>query len=729
MSIEYNEQENLFHLKTKSSSYLIQILREKYPVHAGWFGAVRTWRGSRPVQIHDRSFSPNPEAGDRSFSLDSIPLEFSAWGRTDLRPPALYVEQEDGSTSVDLFYKEHRIVAGKPGLKGLPAVYVEDPSEADTLVITLKDPLTGLLCDLIYTVFRDRDVITRSTRIRNGGSKPLKLKDVMSFSLDFDSSAYKMIQLSGAHNRERHILTRSLTPGTQSIDSRRGTSSHQQNPFLALASEGADEDSGVVYGFNLVYSGNFLAAVHVDQFDSARVMMGVNPFDFQWKLEPGEEFQSPEAVMVRTSGGLGEMSRIFHDLYSSRLIRGEFRNRERPVLINNWEATYFDFDSETILSLAEEASKLGIELFVLDDGWFGSRDDDRTSLGDWFPHRKKLPDGIKALAEKIIAKGLRFGIWFEPEMISEESRLFEEHPEWCLQVKGRPLSHSRSQLVLDFSRQDVRDYITSTLITILKENPISYVKWDMNRHLTEVGSLELPADRQRETAHRYILGLYEVLEKVTSAFPDVLFESCSGGGGRFDPGMLYYMPQTWTSDNTDALSRLPIQEGTALVYPPLSMGAHVSAVPNHQTGRNIPLATRGSVAMAGNFGYELNLLDLDESEKEKIKEQVESYKKRRHLTVQGTFYRLTSALKEKTDYAWMTVSPGRDEALAVYVSTRIESNHPYRSLKFKGLDPEKIYRVNGDECFGGDELMEAGVCLPYQMEENRAYEFHLLAEA
>ena len=728
MSIEYRKKDQIFHLKTKNSSYLIQVVRDKYLIHQGWFGAIRNWQGSRSVQFYDRSFSPNPEGEDRSFSLDSIPQEYGSWGRTDLRPPALYVENPDGSSSVDLFFKDFRIQAGKPGLPGLPSVYVEAPEEADTLIITLEDPLTGLLCDLSYTVFSTRDVITRSVRIRNTGENPLYLKDVMSLCLDFDSSRYRMLQLSGAHNRERHIQVRDLYPGTQAIDSRRGASSHQQNPFLALLSEDADDDSGVVYGFNLVYSGNFLASLHVDQFDSTRVLMGINPFDFRWKLKPGDHFQTPEVVMVRSSKGLGGMSHIFHELYKNRLIRGPFRNRERPILINNWEATYFDFDSDTLLKLADEAVKLGIELFVLDDGWFGNRDDDLTSLGDWFPHPQKLPEGLKCLADAIIKKGLQFGLWFEPEMVSEKSSLFETHPDWCLQVKGRTLSTGRSQLILDYSRKDVQDYIIQTISNILEENPISYVKWDMNRHMTEVGSLKLPEDRQRETAHRYILGLYRVMDKITTSFPKVLFESCSGGGGRFDPGMLYYMPQTWTSDNTDALSRLAIQEGTAMVYPPLSMGSHVSAVPNHQTGRIISLETRGSVAMGGNFGYELNLLDLGEDEKDKIREQIETCKKRRHLTVSGEYYRLSSPLKRKDNFAWMTVSPDKDEAIAVYVSTRVESNHPYMSFKLKGLDPERTYRVNGGSLYGGDELMEAGLNLPYPLGENESYEYHLKAE-
>ena len=725
MSIEYNKAEQLFHLKTANTSYLIKIANEKYLTHLGWFGKIKNWRNCYNTQFFDRSFSPNPATFDRTFSLDSIKLEYSAWGRSDLRPTALKTISSDGSSCFDLFYKEHKIIKGKPHFDNLPAVYVEEENEAETLIITLEDPLTGVLCDLNYTVFNNTDVIIRSTKIINKGTKSINLDTIMSMCLDFDSSDYTMLQLSGAHTKERHIYNRKLYPGTQSIDSRRGASSHQENPFIALLSSGATEDNGVVYGFNLVYSGNFLASVNVDQFDSTRVLMGINPYDFNWILDVNTEFQTPEVVMVRSNEGLGGMSRIYHDIYRNNLIRGKHKLQERPILINNWEATYFDFDSKTILELAEEAAKLGIELFVLDDGWFGNRDDDNSSLGDWFPHKKKLPNGLKTLADKIIAKGLKFGIWVEPEMVNEKSQLFKQHPSWCLQVKDRNLSTGRGQLVLDYSRDDVRKYIIETISKLLNENPISYVKWDMNRNMTEVGSLLLSAEKQRETAHRYMLGLYQVLESLTSRFPDILFESCSGGGGRYDAGMLYYMPQTWTSDNTDPLSRLLIQEGTSVVYPPITMGSHVSASPNHQTGRETSLNTRGAVAMGGNFGYELNLLKLSNEEKEIIKEQVIDYKKKRHLLVNGDYYRLTSALKNEDNKAWEFVSKDKTEAWATYVSTRTESNNPYVVLKFKGLDPNKLYSINNKNTFGGDELMEAGINLPYPLKENEAYEYYL----
>ena len=406
------------------------------------------------------------------------------------------------------------------------------------------------------------------------------------------------------------------------MESTRGASSHQHNPFIALLRKDTTEDNGEVYGFNFVYSGNFLAQAEVDQFNNTRVTMGINPFDFSWKLDAGESFQTPEAVMVYSSEGLGDMSRTYHELYRTRLVRGTYRDKERPILVNNWEATYFDFNEEKILEIAKAGSELGIELFVLDDGWFGKRDDDRSSLGDWFVDHNKLPNGLGSLASNVKEMGLEFGLWFEPEMISVDSDLYREHPDWCLHVPGRSQSESRNQLVLDFSREDVCVEITKRVCDILASAPISYVKWDMNRHMTEIGSALLPADRQRETAHRYMLGLYKVMENITSSFPDVLFESCSGGGGRFDPGILYYMPQTWTSDNTDAVSRLKIQYGTSLVYPIVSMGAHVSAVPNHQVHRSTSMEMRGDVAMSGNLGYELDLTKLSNEEKEIVKQQV-----------------------------------------------------------------------------------------------------------
>jgi alpha-galactosidase len=463
-----------------------------------------------------------------------------------------------------------------------------------------------------------------------------------------------------------------------------------------------------------VYSGNFLAQVEVDQFRTARVSMGINPFDFTWLLESGESFQTPEVVMVYSDQGLNGMSQTYHELYRTRLARGSFRDRERPILINNWEATYFDFNEEKIMNIARTAAELGIELFVLDDGWFGERDDDRRSLGDWTVNRRKLPNGLDGLAKQVNELGLQFGLWIEPEMVSPNSELYRKHPDWCLHVPNRPRSEGRNQLVLDYSRQDVCDYMIETISNVLASAPITYVKWDMNRHMTEVGSAALPPERQRETAHRYMLGLYRVMEEITSRFPHILFESCSGGGGRFDPGILYYMPQTWTSDNTDAVSRLKIQYGTSLVYPISVMGAHVSAVPNHQVGRMTSLTMRGHVSMSGNFGYELDITKLTETEKQIIKEQVAFYKDVRRLVQFGTFYRLLSPF-EGNEAAWMFVSEDQSEALVAYFRVLAEANAPLSYLRLKGLDPNQDYEIEGLGVYGGDELMYAGVALPYRL--------------
>jgi alpha-galactosidase len=657
------------------------------------------------------SFSPNYHSEDRTFSFDTLLSELPGYGRGDFREPAYEAQLANGTTVTDLHYVSHTITRGKPGLTGLPSTYAEHESEADTLELVLQDQASGLQAILQYTVFNNLDAITRSVRFENIGSSDVTLRRALSCNVDFRDSDYDMLHLSGSWGRERHISKRPLVPGIHRIDSKRGSSSHQQNPFLALLSKDATEEHGEVYGFSLVYSGGFVAQAEVEQYGTTRVNIGIQPFDFNWLLEPGESFQTPEAVLVRSSEGLGGMSRTYHRLYRTRLSRGAYRDQVRPVLINNWEATYFDFDADRIKEIASAGQELGIELFVLDDGWFGKRDDDCSSLGDWVEHTGKLPDGLGRLGEEITATGMKFGLWFEPEMVSPDSELYRAHPDWCLHVPDRSRTMAREQLVLDLSRQDVCDYIVESVSKVLASAPISYVKWDMNRNMTEIGSALLPAERQRETAHRYILGLYDALERITSAFPDVLFESCSGGGGRFDPGMLYYMPQTWTSDNTDAVERLKIQYGTSIVYPASAMGAHVSDVPNHQVHRSTPFQTRGHVAMSGNFGYELDLSKLTEEEKREVREQTVQYKELRVLIQFGDFYRLRSPF-EGNDTAWMFVSEDRTEAFAAYFRVLAEPNGPLRRLKFKGMDSTKQYRLEPEgQVYGGDELMYLGLPL------------------
>lgn len=712
MPISYNEQAQTFHLQAGDFSYVMQISKYGYLAHLYWGSKVRNWSGTRELIYRDRSFAPNPIPSDRTFSLDTIPQEYPAHGNSDFRVPAVQIQLENGTTVSDFRYSNHRIYGGKTPLEGLPATYVESDDEAQSLEIELVDELTGLKVILTYTVFEQTNALTRSVRFVNGGSQSIKLLRALSANVDFRSCEYDLLHLSGTWAKERNIVKRPLVMGTQLIDSRRGASSHQHNPFVALLSKDATEDNGEVFGFNLVYSGNFVAQVEVDQFSNTRVGIGINPFDFTWLLEPGEAFQAPEVVMVYSRNGLGDMSRTYHKLYRTRLARGEYRDKERPILVNNWEATYFDFNADKIEQIATKGHELGIELFVLDDGWFGHRDDDTTSLGDWFVDKKKLPDGIEDVAKRVTDLGMKFGLWFEPEMISEDSELYKKHPDWCLHVPGRTRSTGRDQLILDLSRSEVCDAVVDMLSEVLSSAPISYVKWDMNRHQTEVGSAELSADRQRETAHRYMLGLYDMMERLTQKFPYILFESCSGGGGRFDPGMLYYMPQTWTSDNTDAVCRLKIQYGTSLVYPISSMGSHVSAIPNHQVHRMESLKMRGDVAMSGNFGYELDLTQMPLDEQELVKEQVDFYKQIRPLIQFGEYYRLLSPF-EGNETAWMFVSEDQSEALVAYFRVLAEPNAPESFVRLKGLHPEFDYEVSEQNVsFGGDELMNVGIAVP-----------------
>jgi alpha-galactosidase len=713
MGITYDESQKIFHLGAGDSSYCFQVANGGYLAHLYWGKRIRPANLSRLIYPLIRAFTPNPDPVNITLSLDTLPREYPAYGNTDFRHPACQVQLENGSTISDLRYRTHRVLKGKPKLDGLPATYVESDDEAETLEVELVDELTRLKVILSYTAYEKLNAITRSARFVNEGEQNLKLLSALSMSIDFHDADYDLLHLSGAWARERHIQRRPLAPGMQSVESRRGASSHQQNPFIALLGKGADENGGEAYGFSLVYSGSFVAQVEVDYYATTRVSMGINPFDFTWLLEPGESFQTPEVVMVYSAEGLGEMSRTYHKLYRTRLCRGQFRDAERPILVNNWEATYFDFTADSLVEIAKVASELGIELFVLDDGWFGKRKDDTSSLGDWFVDEDKLPKGLKDLADRVRDLGLQFGLWIEPEMISPNSDLYRAHPDWCIHVPGRSRSTARSQLVLDLSRKDVCDAVVKTISDVLSSAPISYVKWDMNRNMTEIGSAELPPERQRETAHRYMLGLYRIMDEITAAFPHILFESCSGGGGRFDPGMLYYMPQTWTSDDTDAVARLEIQYGTSIVYPPIAMGAHVSAVPNHQIHRSTPLEMRGHVAMAGNFGYELDLTKLTDSEKKAAGRQVAAYKEIRRLVQFGDFYRLFSPF-EGNETAWMFVSEDKAEAFVGYYQVLAKPNPPMGRLRLRGLDPSRDYHLaKTRQTFGGDELMHVGLNIPY----------------
>lgn len=710
MNIRFHERTKTFHLYNDRISYIMCILRNGHLGQLYYGKKIHDKEDfSYLLETAGRPMSSYLYEGDRTFSLEHIKQEYPVYGSTDYRHPAVEILQENGSRILDFQYVSHTITGGKPTLPGLPATYTEDDAEAMTLCVTLEDPLTKIRLKLLYTIFEADGIIARSAELVNEGNAPVHILSAMSLSLDLPDMDYVWMQLSGAWARERHIRNRKLTHGIQAIDSMRGNSSHNHNPFMALMRPSATENQGTVIGFSLIYSGNFRIQAEVDTYDTTRVTIGINPSTFDWKLDAGESFQTPEAVMVYSEEGLNGMSQSFHRLYRSRLARGYWRDRVRPILNNNWEATYFDFTEDRLLEIAVKAKECGVELFVLDDGWFGERSSDRAGLGDWFANKERLPGGIKGIADCIHALGMKFGLWFEPEMVNKDSDLYRAHPDWILKTPGRNESHGRNQFVLDYSRPQVVDYIYDMIAQILSEAKVSYIKWDMNRSITECYSASLPADRQGEVFHRYILGVYDLYERLTSAFPEVLFESCASGGGRFDPGLLYYAPQGWASDDSDAVERLKIQYGTSMCYPLSSIGSHVSVTPNHQVFRNTPLRTRANVAYFGTFGYELDLNKLTDEEIEKVKAQIVFMKKYRHIFQFGTFYRLKSPF-EGNETVWMVVSDDRKTALVGYYRVLNGVNMPYSRVRLSGLDENVLYEnlLNGTEHYG-DELMNAGL--------------------
>lgn len=711
MAIYFDEKNKVFNLQTKNTSYIFAVIQDKYLFHMHYGKKVSSVCN---VEEYARQFNMNYATEDSTSNGvigDYLPQEFSTFGSADYRKPTFHAQYENGGTVSKFSYKGYKIYGGKPALSGLPATYAESDSEATTLEIYLKDEYSGLEATLLYTVFEEIDAIARSIQYKNSGKAPVHLKSVLSMSVDFVDKDFDFVHLPGSWARERMIEKIPLGHAKIEMGSNRGTTSHIRNNFYALSRKNATEDAGDVYGFSLVYSGNFEAGVDVCGQSTARAYIGISSFDFDWTLNEGDTFQTPEAVMVYSDEGFGKMSRIYHKLYRTRLCRGKYRDEERPVLINNWEATYFDFNEEKILKIAEKAKSAGIDLMVLDDGWFGKRNSDNCSLGDWVEDKNKLPDGMGGLAKKVNDMGMKFGLWFEPEMISEDSDLYRAHPDWHIHVSGRPCSLGRRQMVLDLSRKDVCDYIISAVSAMLKKANISYVKWDMNRYISEFGSSKLPADRQGEFAHRYVLGLYHVLEELTKAFPDVLIEGCSGGGGRFDPGMLYYSPQIWTSDDTDAIERMYIQHGTSLVYPSMSMGAHVSAVPNHQVKRVTPISLRGNVAMAGQFGYELDLNKLPEEEFEEVKHQVAFYKSIRETVHQGDMYRIRSPFDyDAQATSWEFISGDKKQAVLFYYTMHGKANPTIDFVKLRGLDDTAVYvdAESGKE-YTGDFLKNIGI--------------------
>jgi alpha-galactosidase len=723
MPIEWNTSARQLHLSNGQVSYIVRVLED---------GSLGQLHFGAPLS-DGRSYRHLGRAAFPGFTNrldDPIALEYPTSGGGDFRMPALTIEQPDGSNILRLEYVGHRIFPGKAALGGLPSTYVESAGEATSVEIQLRDDPSGAEVSLSYTIFAGQPIVARHAVVRNGGPARLRISAAMSIALDLPDDDWTLVQLSGAWARERHVTERLLAPGRQSTASLRGASGHEHDPSLILRRTTTSEAAGEAYGFSLVYSGNFLAEAEVGLYGTTRVRLGINPEGFSWTLEPGDEFTTPEAVLAYSSAGLDGLSAAFHALYRERLARGSWRDRDRPVLINNWEGTYFDFDETKLVDIAGVAKDLGVELFVLDDGWFGARDDDTTSLGDWTVDRRKLPNGIDGLARRIEAIGLRFGLWIEPEMISERSELFAAHPDWAIGIVGRKRTESRQQLTLDLSRPEIVDHLFGVLSELLASAPISYIKWDMNRNITEPASLGLPAERQGEFFHRYILGVYDLYARLTAAFPEVLFESCAGGGGRFDPGLLAYAPQAWTSDDTDAIERLRIQWGASLLYPLSSMGAHVSAVPNHQTGRRTPIATRAAVAFFGVFGYELDATSLSATERAEVSAQVAFYKEHRELLQRGRFVRLRSPFEgDGNETAWMTVSNDRRQAVVGFYRTLNRPNPGVNRLRLRELDLAARYRIRlwparadtieRDNAIvrGGDELTEVGLFIDVDRHE------------
>ncbi|MGX7203708.1 alpha-galactosidase [Enterococcus pingfangensis] len=719
MSIFFDKSQNIFHLSNNEISYIIGIEKEKYLTHRYFGCRLKGYHKINQLQTIDRGFSTNPIGEERTFSVNTLPLETSTQGSLDYRVSNYQFRNIEGNHITNFVYDRFEILEEKLILKGLPSLRGE---KEQTLAIYLVDHVQLLEMVLYYTIYDDLPVITRSVEYKNNGEKAVYIENAGSMLLDFSRCDFDLMTLNGAHTNEATIHRQSLHPGIQKIGSTRGTSSPQHHPFLGLADKYTNEDQGDVYGFHFIYSGNFIAQAEVEQYGSTRIQIGINPENFEWKLIPGSNFQTPEVVLNFSDGGFNQLSQTFHKLYQTHLIPKQWQQEERPILLNSWEGNYFDFTERDLIRQARIASTLGIELFVLDDGWFGCREDDTTSLGDWNVNKEKLPNGIEHLADSIHQQNMKFGLWFEPEMISVKSHLFKMHPEWSLQVPGYPQTQGRQQLVLNLSLPEVQEYLIGILVKYLSSNKIDYIKWDMNRHLTEVGSFHLPNDQQKEVSHRYVLGLYRILIEVTEQFPKVLFENCSSGGGRFDPGMVAFMPQTWTSDNTDALCRSKIQFGYSYLYPPIMMGSHVSDSPNHQVGRITPLESRFLIAMSGNFGYELAIEELSPQELDVIRDQITFYKSHRSLLQFGQFFRL-----KEIDAAYSTawLFKNETEALLVYFNGLAQPAQKIQYLKTKYLDEASDYKdMSTGEIYSGSELNHAGILIPRIKGDFRSFHTH-----
>lgn len=710
--IYFDEATGIFHLQGKETSYFIQKNAQNHLFHLYWGSRLeKRFPDYLLKEIKRASYIADTDH-IKEYKLERLPQEFPAFGNSDLRKPAYQLTFENGTKISDFRYVSHKILTEKPTLAGLPSLRASE--DCETLVLTLVDDYQQLKMRLFYTIYFEADVISRHVELENFGTASVEINQLNSACVEIPTSDLDLLHLSGSWARETGIQRTPLSQLNYRIESLRGSSSHEHNPFIAVLDKTADETSGAVYSMNLIYSGNFEATVDVEMQDALRLQVGINSNTFAWDLKAGETFCAPEAVLVFSPNGLNNLSHKYHQLYQKHLLPPKFASQERPILVNSWEACYFDLKEKELLQLAQESKNLGVELFVLDDGWFGQRDDTSSSLGDWFVDRKKFPNGLQPFIQGVKDLGLAFGLWVEPEMISENSQLYQKNPDWCIEVPGRLKSYSRQQFVLDLTNFAVQDYLITTLTELLKNHAIDYIKWDMNRSITEAGSNFLTAGQQKEFYHRYMLGLYRILAAVTEKFPEVLFENCAGGGGRFDPGMLYYMPQTWTSDDTDAIERLKIQAGTGLIYPPITMGAHVSQVPNHQIGRVTPLKTRGVVAMQGNFGYELDLTKLTVEEKIEIQAQISTFKKIRGTVQLGQMDRLVTATPDNSQ-AWQF----RDDKQIVvsYVQVRAQPNLASKRLKLMNLDPQQAYLIpDGSQRFG-DELMALGLAVDVVKED------------
>ncbi|WP_454971561.1 alpha-galactosidase [Dorea sp.] len=727
MGIVYSKSDRTFTIQTKNTTYQMQVDPYGFLLHLYYGKKTDGSCMDYLLTYYDRGFSGNPfDAGDdRTYSMDALPQEYPSYGTGDYRSTALIIENADGSTACDLRYRSHHIFNGKYKIPGLPAVYA-DETESQTLEIVMEDAVTGVEVTLQYGVLPDYDVITRSEKIVYRGEGKIFIRKAQSACLDFVQGKYDLLTFYGRHAMERRLQREPVTHGSHVIGSVRGTSSHQYNPMMILADEHTTDQYGNCYAMSFVYSGNFKGETLKDQFGQTRALMGLQDEMFSYPLAEGETFYTPEVLLTFSGSGMNLLSQNLHRCIRQHICRGKYKESIRPILVNSWEAAYFDFDGDTLYELAKEAKNVGIDMLVLDDGWFGKRDDDNSGLGDWFVNEKKLGGTLGSLIQKINDLGVKFGIWIEPEMISEDSDLYREHPDWALTIPGRNPVHARNQLVLDFSRKEVVDHIFDQICKVLDQGNIEYVKWDMNRSLMDVFSRG--TEDQGRVMYDYVLGLYDFLERIVTRYPDLLIEGCSGGGGRFDAGMMYYTPQIWCSDNTDALDRLQIQYGTSFGYPVSAVGSHVSAVPNHQTGRITSLHTRGVVAMAGTFGYELNLGKLSEEEKQEIRLQVEEYRKFAPLIQTGLYYRLSDPAREEYA-AWAFVSEDQKEVLLNVVLQEIHGNMTVNYVKLQGLKCSAIYRdTETGKIYNGAALMEAGIPMPVEMGEFKAYQMHLAAE-